>query len=236
MLYISLDASTCPEKKGEFNYLEQVKMSHSNFHKDLNKEAILGEYLDMVYPNIFRTSGYAVKRVTDLSLQYQGVDLLLFNKNKTFYVDEKAQLDYLNTALPTFAFELSYLKNNQYHKGWLFDSSKITNIYFLITCIHTNTGKCLSGGVKNVKITAIYRDRLIESLAELGLTEQRLLKLDKSIRASNKHGKHIITELHPKYQGALYYSMTNKAEKPINLVLKLSFLSKLNTGSILLNS
>lgn len=56
----------------------------------------------------------------------QGIDLILKDKHleKQFLVDEKAQLDYVNESLPTFAFELFYQKNGIQKQGWLFDASK----------------------------------------------------------------------------------------------------------------
>ena len=78
----------------------------SFFKRDLKKEKILSKYLDGVYNKIPLT----VQRINDLDLQYKGVDLIYNNNGAKIYIDEKAQLDYLNSDLPTFTFELSYLK------------------------------------------------------------------------------------------------------------------------------
>ena len=210
-------------------------MNKSSFHHDLSKEEILSTYLDVFYEDIFKSSEYSMERISDLNLQHKGVDLILSNKSKKYNIDEKAQLDYINSSLPTFAFELSYLKNGDWKKGWLFDASKTTDVYFLITNIHTKESKNLDSGLSKIKITGIYRDKLIDFLAEKGLTENLLYHLEKEIRETGNHGKIILKEMNPKTEGVLYFSKDNKNEKPINLVLKLNFLIKNNTGKIIFN-
>ena len=207
-------------------------MISSSFKKDLSKEEILSTYLDELYAKKYNTSNFSIQRITDLDLQHKGVDLILDNKKEKFNVDEKAQLDYLNHSLPTFAFEISYLKNNEWRKGWLFDENKITDIYFLITNIYTKTPNNLSSGLSKIKITGIYREKLIKLLSKKGLTESVLYKLEKEIRKSEAHGKIELEQLDSKTEGLIYYSKTNKNEQPINLVLKLDFLIKNKTGKV----
>lgn len=79
-------------------------MEGSQFMADLKKEAFLAKYLDGLYPKLFKKSSFSLQRVRDLSQQHKGVDLILTNHYNSYYVDEKAQLDYLNRSLPTFAF------------------------------------------------------------------------------------------------------------------------------------
>ena len=85
-------------------------------------------------------------------------------------------------------------------------------------------------------MSKIYcQDKLIDYLAEKGLTENLLYHLEKEIRETGNHGKIILKEMNPKTEGVLYFSKDNKNEKPINLVLKLNFLIKNNTGKIIFN-
>jgi len=188
-------------------------MISSSFKKDLSKEEILSTYLDELYAKKYNTSNFSIQRITDLDLQHKGVDLILDNKKEKFNVDEKAQLDYLNHSLPTFAFEIS-------------------DIYFLITNIYTKTPNNLSSGLSKIKITGIYREKLIKLLSKKGLTESVLYKLEKEIRKSEAHGKIELEQLDSKTEGLIYYSKTNKNEQPINLVLKLNFLIKNKTGKV----
>ena len=197
----------------------------SFFKRDLNNEKILSKYLDSVYNKI----PLALKRNNDMNLQYKGVDLIFNNKSK-IYIDEKAQLDYLNADLPTFTFELSYLKRSEIKMGWFLDTSKITDYYFLITDIRTNNKGSISKGITHCKITSVNRQKLILLLDEIGLTYKRLSLYDQSIRAKNsKVKKTVINELYEKSQGCLVYS-EHLEEKPINLMLRLDFLIKNNVA------
>lgn len=206
----------------------------SKFYQDLSKEELLGTYLDSYYPKIFQDTVFKVERVRDRHLQHRGVDLLLKSAvDGCYFVDEKAQLDYLNTALPTFAFELSYLKKDDWRLGWLLDSTKLTTIYFLVTNICPLSEKDLSKGFAKIKITGIYRAKLLKLLAQKGLTQKRLFALDKEIRQNNVDGKIPIPELDAKKEGTFYFSKKNKREQPINLVLKLDFLVSAEVGNVL---
>ncbi|MAZ28927.1 MAG: hypothetical protein CL868_17840 [Cytophagaceae bacterium] len=198
-------------------------MNDSNFHTDLLNEKILASYLDDIYARHWHNTKYELERITDLDLQNKGVDLVLKGRSSRFYVDEKAQLDYLNRSLPTFAFEISYLKNASWRTGWLFDKNKLTQIYFLITGIHVN-GDNLNKGIKSAQITGVYRKRLWHFLQSVGLGREKINAMEKSIRNNTGHGKIVIPQLDPRTEGYMYYSKENKAEQPINLVLKLDFL------------
>jgi hypothetical protein len=133
-------------------------------------------------------------------------------------VDEKAQLDYVNESLPTFAFELFYDKSGRQKQGWLFDGSKKTHFYALVTSIYSDEEKMFT----SCNITFVNREKLIGHLSGFGLTKEYLTK----VAHDNKdtHGKLVLEKLHPKKEGYLFFSSSNKAEKPINLILRLEFL------------
>jgi hypothetical protein len=109
----------------------------SSFRSDLAQEKILAEYLDTIYAK----KELDFKRTNDLDLQLQGIDIITNFNEKEYLIDEKAQLHYLNADLPTFTFELSYLKNGILKDSWLFDSSKNTHYYFLISGIFLKDDK-----------------------------------------------------------------------------------------------
>lgn len=208
---------------------------YSNFNDDLSKEQILAAHLDGIYQKLWKSSTYRFKRENDINLQHKGVDFLLYNNSKQFYVDEKAQLDYINHSLPTFAFEISYLKNNSWREGWLFDKEKKTDIYFLVTSIKVSNDADINSGITSLKIHGVYRNRLIQSLALIGLHQGYFLEIEKSIRVSSSIGRIEIPELSPNTEGFLFYSKTNKVEQPINLVLRLDYLVKIGCGKLLFN-
>ncbi len=190
----------------------------SSFKSDLEKEQKLTVFLDKYYEK--HLVRYEFERISDKNLQIRDIDLI-FNRihsGEEFFVDEKAQLDYINEELPTFAFELFYLKNGDQKKGWFFDGNKSTDFYSLITSIFSDE----PGAFTSCKITFVNRKKLIAFLASKKITETMLVS--KISEHSQKKNKLEIAELHPKKEGYLYFSSQNKAEKPINLILKLDFL------------
>ena len=98
----------------------------SKFQSDLAQEEILSKYLDKIY----KEKKIEFERIFDLDLQHQGIDLKIFVNSNQYLIDEKAQLHYINSELPTFTFELSYMKNNILKNGWLFDENKKTEYFF----------------------------------------------------------------------------------------------------------
>jgi hypothetical protein len=205
----------------------------SKFKSDLSKEQKLGLFLDTVYAEKFDIN-FQTHRIIDKKRQLSGIDLEIHdcrkrNDVKIYFVDEKAQLDYLNKSLPTFAFELSYLKKGKYRKGWLIDEDKEAAYYFLITDIQTDD----EGEFESCKITSVNRRKLLKLLEEKGLTPPSLKMYDQTIRADKRNGKTAISELNASKEGYIFYSHSNKAEKPINLVLKLNYLVKMGIGKII---
>jgi hypothetical protein len=192
----------------------------SNFKTDLQKEQKLTVLLDTYYRKHLKH--YHFKRISDLKQQLQGIDLIFTHKSpkKEFLIDEKAQLDYINRDLPTFAFELSYQKNGAIKQGWLFDTHKKTDFYALVKAICSDDPNTYT----SCKITLVNRKKLISFLENREITENSLKYFVKN--AAEKQGKVILKGLDPKAEGYLYFSSQNKVEKPINIILKLEFLIK----------
>jgi len=194
----------------------------SNFKKDLKKEKELAVFLDTQYQKHLKN--YTANRVNNYKQQLQGVDVVFTNKKTqdVFNVDEKAQLDYIGEDLPTFAFELYYYKNNVLKKGWLFDPSKTTTFYALVTAIYKDEPNAFT----SCKITFVNRQKLLHLLESKKITLKTLSAYTDAKKI--KHGKIPLKELDKQKEGYLYLSSKNKAEKPLNLILKLDYL--LETG------
>lgn len=196
----------------------------SSFKSDLNKEQKLSVLLDCYYKEYLKN--YTFKRIHDIKNQMLGVDVVFTHKTtgEKFLIDEKAQLDYINEDLPTFAFELEYTKRGVIKKGWLFDQNKKTNFYSLVTGIYNDEPKKFT----SCKITFVNREKLVKLLFNKGVDEK---KLRSYIKENNGHqGKLPIKELNVKKEGYLYFSTTNKLESPVNLILKLDFLLNEKVG------
>lgn len=194
----------------------------STFGSDLQKEQSLFPLLDSCYKKHLKFYGF--ERIADLGQQLQGIDLILTRKStgERFFVDEKAQLDYINEDLPTFAFELCYEKNGQLKNGWLFDTDKKTDFYALITGIYSDEFNEFT----SCKITFLNRAKLIAFLNTRNVSRKTLRNSIEESRTTK--GKMELNELNHSSEGYLYFSSHNKAEKPINLVLKLDFLIEQN--------
>ncbi len=196
----------------------------SNFASDLNTEHILTEYLDDLYVEL----GFDVKRISNQEYQNKGIDVIIKHNGNSYFIDEKAQLHYLNKKLPTFAFELSYLKGKILKKGWLLDEKKETNYYFLITNIKLNNYKKVlesKDDIKSLQITSVNRLKLIKLLGRKGLDSENLEYLTYSIREDKAYGKHIINCMDNKDEGNIHFTEA-LSEQPINLVLKLDYLTR----------
>lgn len=190
----------------------------SSFREDLKKEKQLHSLLDGCYH--YALKNYTFKRLQDIKNQLAGIDLVFINKNTeaTFNIDEKAQLDYINEDLPTFAFEIQYQKKGTIKKGWLFDENKKTDFYALITAVFSDEPNLFT----SCKITLVNRKKLHSLLEKKGINENLLstyIKKNKEFK-----GKLKLKELDDKNEGYLFFSASRKAEKPVNLILKLSFL------------
>jgi len=199
----------------------------SMFNQDLNNEQKLALFLDNNYYNDTSrfNNRYVIDRVYNLDLQYKGVDLIITDKDTAvqFYIDEKAQLHYINKFLPTFAFELSYLKDGFLREGWLFDTHKITQQYFSITCIQETHNQ-----IQSCRVISIDRDKLISLLIEKTLTREKLATYENEYRANSKYKKHLINEFGNR-EGFLFYT-EHLVEKPINVVFYLEYLIQQGIG------
>jgi len=192
----------------------------STFESDLQKEQSLAFLLDAYYQKHLKAHDF--ERVSDIKQQIKGIDLVFTNKisGERYYIDEKAQLDYINETLPTFAFELAYSKNGESKEGWLYDSDKKTHFYALITAIFADEPNKFT----SCKITFVNREKLTRFLASRNISKKSMASEIK--KHPQKHSKLKIDQLDSAKEGYLYFSSKNKAEKPINLVLKLDFLIK----------
>ncbi|AWX44495.1 hypothetical protein HME9304_01497 [Flagellimonas maritima] len=196
----------------------------SSFLSDLSKEKRLSKFLDAYYAKYLRH--YVFERIYDLEEQKAGVDVIFKSRknNSLFYVDEKAQLDYLNDNLPTFAFELFYEINGKQKQGWLFDKNKKTQFYALVTGIYTDA----IADFTSCCITLVNREKLIVYLNSLGLTQEHFEHL-KAI-SGNFHGKMQLEAIDSRHQGYVFFSRKNKVEQPINLILRLDFLIEIGVA------
>lgn len=196
-----------------------------SYVRDLESDAILTPYLDSLY----KQKGLLVERINDLDRQHQGIDLLLKESGKTWSVDEKAQMHYINRSLRTFAFEIGYIKDKEHHEGWLFDEKKLTDVYFLIMNICADTDHVTDPSqIKGCRILRIGRKRLLSSLARLGIDHDFCRQCELKARAEGWHGRIPIRS-----ENRFNFNLTDELkEHPFNLVIKQSFLLEIGRWEV----
>lgn len=206
---------------------EKTSASHSRRGEDLSAEAQLAYFMDQyLYANFPTGKAFStIRRVHDKEEQLSGVDVEFVGvDSRVYYVDEKAQLYYLNRNLPTFAFELLFKRGCNDTTGWLCNPKLKTDFYMLIWPFATqNTPKGISWTqFTKADCLLIQKQRLLKMLAHKGLTVERLQADARDIRASGRVGKIPI----PGLAGIYYYASDSSkySEAPINVVISKSLL------------
>lgn len=214
-----------PELTSRLNKQKQAPsadMVQSRRNDDMSAEAQLGVFLDTYLYNDFphKESFSYIERVHNKAEQLAGVDVRFTSKDGTVYdVDEKAQLYYINKELPTFAFEIQFLREGKETIGWLCNESLLTDLYLLIWPFATqDTPK----GIRWDQFTKadcllIQKNRILSLLEKEGLTIEKMLADASSFRKTGRIGKVAI----PGVKGIYYYASDpcKYREAPINIVI-----------------
>ncbi|CAN0604663.1 unnamed protein product, partial [Ectocarpus sp. 12 AP-2014] len=109
-------------------------------------------------------------------------------------------------------------------QGWLFDSTKKTHFYSLVTGIYADDESKFT----SCNITFVNRKMLVHYLESIGLSKEKLKEI--AILHNDFHGKLELNMLDIRREGFLFFSRKNKVEKPVNLILKLDFLIEIGVA------
>ena len=209
-----------PVPKTQSTPVENVIQSRRN--DDMSAEAQLGYFLDAyLYSRFPQSDAFSrIERMHNKADQLAGVDVRFTSKDGVVYdVDEKAQLYYLNKDLPTFAFEIQFLRDGRATTGWLCNDSLKTNLYLLIWPFATqDTPRGIRWGqFTKVDCLLIQKKRLLAMLERDGLTIERMQHDAAQLRRTGHTGKATITGV----RGAYYFASDPKKyrEAPINIVV-----------------
>ena len=196
----------------------------SNAHRkeDHSAESELALFMDKFLYERFPTGSAfsSIRRVHNKEEQLNGVDVeFIGTDGRVYYVDEKAQLHYLNQNLPTFAFELLSFQKGYDTVGWLCNTKLKTDFFMLIWPFATQDeyeGITYEQFTK-VECLLIQKQRILKMLANKGLTIDRMLSDARRIRASGRKGKIPIDGI----KGIYYFASYPKKyqEAPINIVI-----------------
>ncbi len=184
----------------------------SAFRKDLHSENLLRPYLDRCYA----AHGIGVQRYARTDDQLRGMDVRLTKDGRSFIVDEKAQLHYINRSLSTFALELSLMKDGTERVGWFLDTTKRTQVYAFIFDIrvHAPVERLQQpSDIASATIVLVNRERLQSSLDHVGLGANELRALSSSLRNSNASMQRVA------YPGIKLLRSDRLNEAPVNLLV-----------------
>ena len=211
-----------PSQNPQYRYGGTTSKSRSRRTNDLAAESQLAVFLDKYLYADFPTkaSFSEIKRIYDKDEQLQGVDVEFRGTDgHIYYVDEKAQLYYLNQNLPTFAFEILFKRGYEDTIGWLCNPSLKTDLYMLIwpfasqdTCYGITWDR-----FTKLDCLLVSKDKILRMLANYGLTVDRMQQDAMNIRANGQTGKIPIHGL----RGIYYYASNSSRyqEAPINIVV-----------------
>lgn len=196
---------------------------------DMNAEQHLAKYLDEYFYNrLSQESKYkSIIRISDKELQLKGVDVIVETQNNKYYIDEKAQLYYINQGLPTFAFEVDFInRNNELSPGWLYNNDLLTDYFFLIWPYATKNdlSKITVDDFTFLDCLMVRKKNIQGYLASCGWDKPSVLSKAKEIRHSNRRNKIEVGQ-----KGFYFYfsEYKNYSEQPINIVIRKRILQKL---------
>ena len=197
-----------------------VTVTVSRRAADMDAESQLAAFLDEhLYAPLLHEGGFvSIERVTDKALQLKGVDVIAKTDAQAARIDEKAQLYYINKDLPTFAFELQFLKGERVIEGWFLNDALLTDHYLLIWPFATVTDvrKLRKQDLTRLDALMISKKKLRNELATLGLTPKVL-----AAKADELRRTHTYDRTETGTRGIYYYASdpARYAEAPINLVI-----------------
>ena len=206
--------------KPPIDHPESVIRSRRN--DDMSAESQLAYFLDTyLYSRFPKSDSFSqIERMHNKVEQLAGVDVRFTSKDGAIYdVDEKAQLYYLNKDLPTFAFEIQFLRDGKETIGWLCNDSLKTDFYLLIWPFATQDSPkniCWHQFTK-ADCLLVKKRRLLMMLEKEGLTLDKMHQDAAQLRSSRQIGKVPIEGT----RGIYYFASDPQKyrEAPINVVI-----------------
>lgn len=185
----------------------------SNIIYDLQAESQVSLFLDTYfYPKVCKE----FERVTDRKRQLKGIDVIIKLDNKELLVDEKAQTNYINRGLNTYAFELEFInKNGNQRCGWLISDDKDTEAYMLIYLKANKTKGFTVDDITEAECLLISKESILEYLESQDYTKEKLQEQTKNIREGTDVGRIMVNKTN------IYFFLSHYlSEKPINVIIK----------------
>ena len=228
------------------DYSERTKY---NFEDDLLGEQAVNKFLvDFLYEK-FKEKGYIIdfEVSRELNKQHAGSDTVLIHKSgKKIVVDEKAAIHYAKTnlkekAMPTFAFEVSYMYNGQLKEGWLtnpkYNETQRYLLCWLWVQAGTNKSRLKYDDIVQIEAMIFEKTDIQEYIINIVTADTDIVKFhtvasDKRVsleekilqKALDKIDEPVGKETYPKW----YLTGRNiLSEQPLNILLYKNQLEKL---------
>lgn len=228
------------------DYSERTKY---NFEDDLLGEQAVNKFLvDFLYEK-FKEKGYIIDFEVSRALnkQHAGSDTVLILKSgKKIVVDEKAAIHYAKTnlkekAMPTFAFEVSYMYNGQLKEGWLtnpkYNETQRYLLCWLWVQAGTNKSRLKYDDIVQIEAMIFEKTDIQEYIINIVTADTDIVKFhtvasDKRVsleekilqKALDKIDEPVGKETYPKW----YLTGRNiLSEQPLNILLYKNQLEKL---------
>lgn len=209
-------------------------MAGSTFNGDVVLAEKVSRFLNgIIYPQLDFVKIYkAYEWDRNKKKQMNGIDVDMELANgTTLKVDEKGAFHYmktegcLNQGLPTFSFELGYVKNGEIKKGWLVDEHKTTDAYLLMWATtsedyaNMNKYKPIKRNfflkaftpkidLKEIEFMLVSRNMLKKCLKDMGMDYATLYSYAQYIIQNNaERGGSISID---KYENVFPFSLTDK--------------------------
>lgn len=205
-----------PERKVQREYTK------SRRGQDMSAEAELAKFIDeFLYARFPNADSFkSIQRIFDKEQQLQGVDVIFTAADgRSFCIDEKAQLYYINKDLPTFAFEISFLRDGWPTTGWLCNEALKTDFYLLVWPFATQEHVAGIAADQFVKADCllIQKKAVLHLLKMNGLSAEKMMQDAERIRAEGRIGKIPIEGV----RGIYYFASDARKyrEAPINVVI-----------------
>lgn len=190
--------------------------------RDMLVEQVIAKFLDInFYPK--HVTGFHRYKSKEEQLKGKDVQFSVDGLNNII-VDEKAQSHYINMDLPTFAFELSFIRSSgEITMSWLFDESKETDYYLAIWPFASENWNPNLEQITQLKMLLINRHKLIEYLDAEGFGKEFCMRKSEQIRDENLKGP-IDKGKHPY---VYFFSTKRLEERPINVVIRREMLERI---------
>lgn len=187
---------------------------------DSSAEREVAKYLDYhLYYRLTKAPLYGQSQRTDTyAEQLAGSDVILHASGKTYIIDEKAQIYYINKSLPTFAFEVDSIQRGVRRSGWLYNDNLKTTHYLLIWphAKHTNHETLKTGDITKLDCICVEKTAIQGMLHKQGWSQERIEQESHRIRDTVTYGR--IDIGNPMFY--LYHSKPARySETPINIVM-----------------